>query len=382
MPDSPLTPQEEAELSARIAKSKSPEATQFQEDFKSNPEVAETPYGKGEQQGMEHPATDPTELAIMMMNPGALLSKGLIGAAEKTGLAQIPGRLMASAVGTKYAPKVGSELVSEGLVGTRGMLQNQVEKGLATHGAKLESAVSQIPGKIESAPVSQKVAEVANKFKTPGGTVPANFEPEVQKVVTAASDIAGRGAVEPSEALALKRLGGKAGWSRDKPLSSLEALIGRAESGGYGSELEGAYGKAFPEAPNAVSSANSRLSALIKANSSMAKQAPPNVLADIGESAIKGGIAGVVGGKVPGVAVGLGSMVAKSPFTKSVAAQGLSKTGQAIASRQGSNVAAYEMLHAAGSADQMSHTPTADRLDTALTPEEEAELTKRLSTQR
>lgn len=305
------TPEDEAklaELKRQLELSKrNPEAQAFRERFAKNPEVAETPYGEGQQQGLEYPTVDPIDL--LPMQSGMNVAKSAVsGLAEKTGLSQIPGRLMSRAVNTKYVPQIGQTLVDEGLIGTKGMLQGQIANKAAAANSGLTEAVKSIPGQVDSLPVAQGVSDLSRKFSTSSGMVPNEVMPEVNKITETALDIAGRGKVSPQEALELKRIAGRVGYNKDKPLASLTAKIAQQEGAGYGKALEEAYGAANPGAANAVAQNNAKLTALIKGERGLAKETPFTLW-----SLIKG------------------SPVLDSPLLNSVGAQASDKIGAAVA---------------------------------------------------
>lgn len=193
-------------------------------------------------------------------------------AAEKVGLTKIPDKLMQMAVGAKkYIPGMGTKLIDEGVVGTKGMMQKQVGQKLAQRGAELDKAVTSIPGKVESAPIAAEVSALGEKYQTPGGIIPDAVKPEYEKVINAANDVASRGAVDPKEALALKRIAGGIGYKEGDPLAKLISRIAQKEERGYANALEQGYAKANPTGPNAVQEANESLSALIGAKKGLTR---------------------------------------------------------------------------------------------------------------
>src|SRR3990167_10985964 len=102
---------------------------------------------------------------------GAGLSGGsALGSKVGGGLAALLGRgttkigdiLMQKAVGlSKRIPGLGEQLAEAGLVGTKGMMGRQTEKGLEGAGKQIGELASKIPGKISQEQDAEKIAGLA-----------------------------------------------------------------------------------------------------------------------------------------------------------------------------------------------------------------------------
>lgn len=293
-----------------------------------------------EDKPLERPLVDPTDLAAMG-GAGALsrgmgaASRGAAALAEKAGLggamesignavSSIPRKLMTSSVGADYAPQVGKDLLEEGIVGTRGMMQGQIEQGLANRGEQLQQAVSKIPGMIESAPVAEDVGSAASKYTTSGGITPSAVQSESALIANTAKDIAGRGPISPQEALELKRIAQRVGYKQGEPLSKLQSGLARSEAKGYGNALESAY-ESRVGGDNAVAEANQKLSSLLKGKSGLASSAAPSAVADAATVAGGAGIGSILGHPGMGTAAGAAKVALQSPLAESTLAHLLHK---------------------------------------------------------
>lgn len=330
-----LTAQEEkrlAELEKLAAQADSSTPGQFRRAMAANPEIAETPYGKGPQQGLEHPLVDPIDF-LPVTGGAKLVGRGLKGAAEATGISQIPGRLLSRAVSMPYKPGVSETLVKEGLMGTQGAMKNQIASKLAQRGDELTSAVNEIPNQVSSEPVAEGLRGLLGKYATPQGIIPLSARPEYTAVASTAQDVAARGAVDPAEALAFKRIAENGAYSAaDKPLSSVAAKLGQTEGRGYGQALENAYGSAFPGKENAVAQANTRLTALLGAKKGIQKAAPSEGLSGLLTDVGVAGAGMATGHPSLGIGAVVGRHALKSPLIQSTSAQGLQKAGEALSS--------------------------------------------------
>lgn len=356
----PLTPAEQAELDQLEKEVGTPQGEAYHNKWapwqKTAPDQND-PYGLG---GLSEEAAKGVSNSfnpVGSANPVSWL-------AQKLGITKIPGALMNRAVGRSDLPAhVGQTLVDEGLVGTKSGLQNQIATGLENRGAQLSKAVDTIDRPIDSTQIAQGVSKLGNRYRTPGGAVPAEVAPEMGKVWSVAEDIQKRGMTSPQEALAFKRIAGSVGYDASKPLSSLSAELGQAESGQYGRALENAYSQSNPVgAPNAVSEANKSLSALLKAKQGLSRPDTGNgVVGLLGDAGAVGGGA-MIGHPGLGLSAMIGRHAAKSPLVQSAAAQGTNIAGKGISRALNSSAAKSAAIRGSEEVGQ------------GLTPDEDAEM--------
>lgn len=224
------------------------------------------------------PSADQLASGLAASTPTEGLSQAVKWVGNKTGLSKIPDYIMQKAVGiNKYKPGIGTNLIEQGVRGTKSGMKAQVGKKISEQGKVLAEAVDQIPGTIDSAPIVNKVASMGDEFSTSSGIIPEMAKPSMKAVQTTASEIAERGTLSPKEALELKQIAGGLGYSlkSGEPLSKLQSRIAQAESAGYGDQLAKAYGERVAQGgPNIVQSANKNLSSLFKAKRGLEKSAP------------------------------------------------------------------------------------------------------------
>jgi len=211
--------------------------------------------------------------AVSSSNPvggmGGKAAKKLGGwVAEKTGLARIPDYLMQTAAGVKkYAKGMGNEMIDQGLWGFRGQMGKQAEKKIPELAKQLQSEVANLPpsAQISHPELARDVLNKAERFTPPSGQIPSADLPSVEAIKARANEIAGRVSSDPLEGLALKKQAGARGWRRDLPTAGLENELNRAETVGYGKQLENLYSEANPGMPNKVTDLNRAQEALFKA---------------------------------------------------------------------------------------------------------------------
>jgi hypothetical protein len=255
--------------------------------------------------------------------------------AEKTGLSKIPDKIMQGAVGLKkFIPGVGDELMSQGVYGTKGMMQKQIAKKLDMANSERDAILAALPGKVDSAPVAERVAKLGKQFSTPGGIVPSEVAPEFGKVADAAKEIAARGELSAPEAGKLASIAGNIGYRGEKPVERIAGKIAQQEHAGYRKALEELGAKAgaqqpFPE-PNKVAEVYSKLSPLTKASKAINKP----VTESTGMLSLKDYFGGAAGGAVAGpVGIPIGVALAKflgTPVGKASAAYALKGAGKAV----------------------------------------------------
>ncbi len=264
--------------------------------------------------------------------------------ARRTGLSQVPDKLMQKAVGLKkFIPGVGETLMDEGVVGTKAGMAKQVESKLGARDADLDAAVAKIKGPISSEPVANEVTGLKSRYTTSDGYTPEVAAPEATAVANSAKDIGAREAASPQKALELKRIAAKVGYKEGEPLARLKSELAQAESRGYGQQLERGYAESNPGVPNAVAESNSKLSALMKAKRGLdtpESLTAGSVAGGIVKDAVAGGIGALIGGPGGGVAGMAARRAGSMPVVQSAGAHAL---------RKGAPVAAEAALRTAGS---------------------------------
>jgi len=254
---------------------------------------------------------------------------------KATGLSKVPDYLAQKAVGLKkYTAGVGDTLLDEGVWGTKRGMQKQVGKQIDSRGQQLNTGVEQLQkagAEIDSMPIADRLDEMAGKFQTSSGDVPAAVAAEHKMLSDRAVDVGFRGKVAPQEALEYSRIAGSKGYNKSEPLERLSSKAAQTEQAGYSQALKDAYGETFPTDPNIVEEANSKLSALLRAKGSMdAKPSISQNMVRLLPDAAGAGIGYALGGH-EGAAKGAAlTHIARSPLAQSSLAKALSSGGKAI----------------------------------------------------
>lgn len=293
----PLTPEEQEELNhleKELGQERRPNLDQVREDLLG-------PKARADRMELNKGAVDAAASSFMPEGTANPLS----WLASKTGLNKIPGKLMSSAVGLKkYIPGVGESLMDQGVIGTKGMMAEQVGTKLGEQEAAKQALLKDLPGTVDSQEVADSVKQLSDRYQTPGGIIPRVVKPEFQKVRGAVVDIANRGPVSAPEAGKLASIAGNLGYRGDKPVQKLEGIIGQREHAGYREGIEKLYSQANPGQPNEVANTYQKLSSLIKAKRGLA--APETSAVSIPSRL---GLGSLIGG-LPGATAAYGSRVA------------------------------------------------------------------------
>lgn len=358
----PLSPQEAQELQSlegEVGHLAPPQQTGFADFFNGN---YKRPTAEEAHSNLERTKATP-ESAKQVLNAvaGSFMPAATINPLR--GLTTAVGdRVMQAATGIKkYIPGLGTDLVDQGIVGTKGMMKSQIAKKIGNESANLDQAVSQIPSRIAQEPVAKAVDSMASKYATEGGIVPEAVRPEFNKVSSTVEDIIGRGEVSPQEALKLKRIAQGIGYKNGQPLAALESKLAQTEAGAYGRELEKGYAQANPEAPNAVEQANAKLSTLLKGQKGL--NTPESVKRPL--IGLKDIIAGSIGTAAAGPGLGTAAGIAAGKFAQTP----LGSSMGAHALIRGGRVAGQASLMGAGRLGE-------NQANSLMSPSEQDELSK------
>lgn len=215
----------------------------------------------------EHPIKGAAKGGLWALG-GEVVSKGL----EKGGDV-----LMQLGVGRKkYTPGVGTTLAEEGLVGTKGMLKGQTERGLQRRGEDIRDAVAAIdPRKgISAAAVAEGVENAASRplIGKQGLTPSVADQPKIAKITEFADDIAKRGVEAPVDALQRRVAAGTRGYAgKEDPLQSLVGQMSKNEQRLYSSGLKDAASQTSPELGSKLAKADTAYGALKRAQKSLSE---------------------------------------------------------------------------------------------------------------
>lgn len=319
-------------------------------------------YNPSHEQMMEaakHPVTgmeDPGFQAIGLLSPtsGAASLMELLGKGPR----KLGDTLMQKAVGLKkYIPGLGENLANEGLIGTRGMLQNQVTKGLASRGQEIGDLAKSIPGEISNQAVADKIGDLAGRRMTSGGIIPPEESKNIGQILGKAREVLQSPPMSGEAQAEMRAIAGRRarelGAYRTNPSAALKSQLAGAEQAGRSEALKQAYSSAFPEAPNALAEADQAYGALSKAQSGLSQApsiSPYSSAAKLAAPAL-GGLAGGYEGGTPGAILGtVGGAALASPAAQSALARMLIPAGKAIQSPtaatmlQSSPAALYDLL--------------------------------------
>lgn len=248
---------------------------------------------------------------------GGKLMQFLGGLGRKAG-----DRLMQMSVGrNKFTPGVGEELVDQGVIGTKGMMQKQVAgKELDLYRKMVEAADSTQGPMPTSAPIADKVRQLGNKFNV-GGKVSELDQTAVDLIESSAKDIQSRGAEPLSDLLGRRRAAGQRAFSSvtDQAKQNAVSQISKVE--------QQAYSQAIKEAAPAMVPLDKSYSALAKASKGLNKEESLAKMLSLGNALKLGGVGGgyAVGGPI-GAALSYG---ATTPLGQSALSHALVKGGRA-----------------------------------------------------
>lgn len=226
--------------------------------------------------------------------------------------------LQQSAMGVKkMAPGIGTEAIEAGVRGTKTGMQEKIGKAIESQGEKLQKAVANIKGTVDSSGTAKKLLAEANKFRTPSGLIPDSVKPFYDAAVKRAEEIAARGSLPATEQLAIKRIVAKPGYNKfGEPLSQFESKLAQKEGLSLGNALEEAAAKQGN--PEKISGLNQSLSKLLKGQTAMSKPEANGVrLTDL--AALIGGT--TMAGPAGGVGAALGRRALTSPLVQSYGAK-------------------------------------------------------------
>lgn len=184
----------------------------------------------------------------------------------------------------KYTPGVGTSLADQGVIGTKGMMANQVESKLSEQESKLQDIVQSLKGTVNSKEIADAVSQKAQRFTLPSTGQASPFsQNELQKVRDMSGKISEMGDLSGSDLLALKRQGDYQGYTNSgTPATSTEAELGRTGADAARTALK----KMSPDVADTLFKEQS----LVKANSALSKP----------ESIHQGNGAAAFFGKLPG----------------------------------------------------------------------------------
>ncbi len=150
----------------------------------------------------------------------------------------------------KYTPGVGTQLADEGIMGTRGMMANQVSRKLGQVGGEMSDVASEIPRVIDARKIGTELAEETTSPLTGSGAISpsARDAGTVQDMLRFAEDVKARGAETGEQALARRRAAGSSAYSaktQDPKLSPL-AQASKLEQRKYSEALKAADPRMAP----------------------------------------------------------------------------------------------------------------------------------------
>lgn len=168
---------------------------------------------------------------------GALVGGGLGAGSEalQGATRRLGDYLMQRGVGMRrYTPGVGTSLADQGIWGTAGRAENQVEAKLPGAEQAVQDTVNGLQGSIDSQPIADAILDKGGKFKMPGGQPGPGMEQYLEKVSAAAEPFQSQGEggeLSPQDLLSLKRQGDWEGYTNSgNPATSLDSELGRAQA--------------------------------------------------------------------------------------------------------------------------------------------------------
>lgn len=250
-----------------------------------------------------------------------LLGKGLQGIGNKLGGAA--DSVMQRAAGIrKPAVGLGTELIDQGIIGTRGNMQRQVADKIAQRGTELSNEVGSMSGDIDVTPIAKALQEKASSYNV-GGHIPPNLQGSSDQYGKLAEFLQQKGSLSPKDLLKFKQQQGDAAYLLSgNPGTSDAAQAARTAMAESGNALKSSYASQNAlEDPNRVADINQKLAALFKAKDGLKRGSSLSGLAEYGGLAGLGALAGGAPGMIAGTAV-------RSPLIQSVSAHLAHKSGK------------------------------------------------------
>lgn len=271
------------------------------------------PSHEEEMKAVQHPITgmdDPAYQLAGLVSP----NNAIVGAGKA--LKSGGDILMQKAIGLgRRIPGFGEALANEGLIGTKGMMAGQAEKGLTSAGKQIGDLASKIPGSVSQDQVANKVAELANSKMTSTGFIRPEDQAAVDKILSRAQDFAKSEPLTGAELAERRAVAGRsareAGAYKTNPSSQLKSKIASAEQTGYSQALKDAYGKAFPGQTNALADADKSYSTLSTAKDILNKPENISGIWNGLSQYIPSSLMESIGGRA---AIGAGKTVQKTPI--------------------------------------------------------------------
>lgn len=256
--------------------------------------------------------------------------QGLIGAGTSAavgalakGAGMIGDRVMQKAVNTKdYIKGMGKRMADEGLIGTRGMMRNQIAKKLPKREAKLTEATRNVRGVVRPGPVARQIQDEGERYipKSPIGRpipVPSNNQPFVDAAQERTLEAMARGTLNPQEAISTSRAIAKPAYNKmGDPLDAFKHKVSQTEAIALKDAVkELADAQGVPGVREALASEQ----ALISARGGLSRPEPMN------EALVRQLVRGTLGLGVGGAAGGIPGAVAGAAATTPM---GMSAIGQ------------------------------------------------------
>lgn len=273
-------------------------------------------YNPGDKPGV----VDPVQGEDRLKSGGLMALLGGAAPAVSSFAGGLGDFLMQKSVGLKkYIPGAGKTLANEGLWGTKGMMENQVESGLQRRGSEIGTLAKDL-GDVSTSPVADRLQAKADKLVGPDGTLHPDNQKEYDMLQDAIAE-SGKTSSVSGDVAAFRRSDAgsrarKAGAYRDNPSETMKAQIASTEQGGYSQAMKDKYAENNPGQPNALADADSAYGTLSKARATQSKpsQIPYSMLGLAAKTGIgaglgyaAGGATGALAGAALGTPLGLSS---------------------------------------------------------------------------
>lgn len=264
--------------------------------------------------GVQDPNLSASDKLSSFLKGGAI-GAGLQGVGEAAG--KIGDYLMQRSVGLRrYTPGIGTSLADQGVIGTKGMMANQVDNKLAAEEDSLQGLVKDLSGTVNSKEIADAVSQKAQRFTLPSTGEASPFsQQELQKVRDMSGKLSQMGDLSASDLLALKRQGDYQGFTAGgNPATSTEAELGRTGANAARTALK----NMSPDVADSLF----KEQALVKANSALSRP----------DTIHQGNVSSMIFGKLPGQSIAesvggqaavKGGQVISDPRTQRALEQGL-----------------------------------------------------------
>lgn len=277
-------------------------------------------YNPGDEKGV----VDPLQAKDRAINAGIGGAFNAAAHVGSEGINKLGDFLMQKAVGMKkYVPGVGNNLADEGVIGTKGMMREQVGSAMTDAGQTMQQATESMPGNYSTDKALQNVQKVASDFQLPSGGVAPESADAYSKAGSAVQDLMNEPGMSAPDMWARAKQNGDLAYKAGQEKNGLAADIAKARQRGFSDTLQ----EASPEFQGGAQ----RYAGLAPAGRAL-KQ-PESISNVLVKGLLKAGVGGALGAALDGTTGAVGGVLLSTPAGMSASGRtaiGASKLANAL----------------------------------------------------